>query len=115
MASNDFSQLLVSNAVDNAAPETLLTVPSAPATCLLRNSRIRFANTTGGAVTIKVWAIPSGGSAADANVCYPTTSIPANEFKDVDIPKLKAGGFVQAQAGAASSITALELDGFVQS
>lgn len=111
----NFTPLFDSKQVDNAAVDTLLTVPAAPANVLFRNGRIRFVNTTAGFVTIKVWAIPAAGTAADSNVCLPTTSIGVNGFIDVDIPVLKAGGFVQAQAGAATSVTAEQMDGFIQS
>jgi hypothetical protein len=110
-----FSQLFASKQVNNAAPDTLFTVPASPTNTILRNGRIRFANTTAGAVTIKAWAVPAAGTAADSNVCLPTLSLAANTYTDVDLPVLGAGGFVQAQAGTASSITASMLDGFTQS
>jgi hypothetical protein len=110
-----FSQLFASKQVNNAAADTLFTVPSSPSNTLLRNGRIRFVNTTSSFVTIKAWAVPQGGSAADANVFLPTTSIGLNGYVDVDLPVMGAGDFVQAQAGAASSVTALCLDGFLQS
>lgn len=111
MATLTFKQLFAPNQVDNAAPETLYTCP---ANTITRNLRVRFANTTAGAVTIKAWAVPSAGSAADSNVCLPTYSIGANSYIDVDIPILGGGDFVQAQASAATSITATCLDGFEQ-
>lgn len=110
-----FSKLFEPNQVDNAAPETLYIVPTAPSTSLLRNDRVRFANTTASAATIKVWAVPLAGSAADTNVFLPTTSIPANSYLDVDIPLMKAGDFIQAQAGTATAISASAIDGFIQS
>lgn len=110
-----FSKLFASKQVNNAAPDTLLTVPTSPANTILRNGRVRFVNTTGAFVTIKAWAVPNGGSSADANVFLPTTSIGVNGYVDVDVPVLGAGDFIQAQAGAASSVTALSLDGFLQS
>ena len=110
-----FLQLFNPNQVDNAAPETLYTVPATPTAIILRNGRIRFSNPTAGAVTIKAWAVPSGGAAADTNCFLPTASIAAAGYLDVDVPVLAAGGFIQAQAGAAASISALCLDGFLQS
>lgn len=110
-----FSQLFASKQVNNAAPDTLFTVPSSPANTILRNGRIRFVNTTASLITVKAWAVPLAGAAADANVMLPTTSIGINGYIDVDVPVLSAGGFVQAQAGAAASITAHCLDGFLQS
>src|SRR3990167_3276470 len=110
-----FIPLFAAKLVNNAAVDTLFTVGASPTTNVLRNGRVRFANVTAGAVTIKAWAVPAAGAAADANVCLPTLSIAANSYIDLDLPYVVAGGFVQAQAGAASSITALQIDGFIQS
>lgn len=115
MATITFSQLFAPNQVDNATQETLYTVPSTPTVTILRNARVRFANTTSGPVTIKVWAVPLGGSVGDDNVCLPTKSVPANDYIDLDVPVIAAGGTIRAQAGAATSITATALDGFLQS
>ena len=110
-----YAKFFEPNQVDNAAPETLYTVPALPGSNLLRNGRIRFSNTTAGAVTITAWAVPAAGSAADANKFFPAYAIPAYGFIDVDVPNLKAGDFVQGQAGAAASISACLMDGFLQS
>lgn len=111
----NFSKLFTPKQVNNAAADTLFTVPSSPSNTVLRNGRVRFVNTTGAFVTIKAWAVPNGGAAADSNVCLPTTSISVNGYVDLDLPMLSAGDFVQAQAGAATSITAQFIDGFLQS
>lgn len=109
-----FLQLFEPQQVNNAAPDTLYTVPSTPANIILRNGRVRFVNTTAGAVTIAVWAVETGDSAADSNAVLGVTSIAAESYLDVDIPVMTAGGTIQAQAGAATSITASALDGFLQ-
>lgn len=93
------------NVVDNAAPETLYTVPTTPSTTKAMGFVIRYKNTTGGAVTLTSWAVPLSGTAADGNEVY-SGSIPADDFVDVEYGTLKAGDFIQAQAGAATSITA---------
>ncbi len=109
-----FSQLFALLQVGNT-PTTLLTVAATPTSNLLRNGRIRFSNTTAGAVTITAWCVPSAGAAGDSNVFCPVKSIPANDYIDVDVPQAKAGDIIRAQAGAATSITAAPLDGFIQS
>lgn len=114
MASLDFSKLFAPNQVNNAN-ETLYTVPASPTTNRLRNAVIRFANTTAGAVTIKAFAVPSGGAAGDDNVFLPTTSVAANSYIDVDMPVLEAGGTLVAIAGAATSITAHYMSGVLES
>jgi hypothetical protein len=110
-----FTQLFASKQVNNAAPDTLFTVGAVPSSNTLRNCRVRFVNTTAVAATIKAWGVPAAGAAADGNVIYPLTSIGPNLSVDVDVSVLSAGGFVQAQAGTANSITASVLDGFIQS
>lgn len=104
------------NQVDNAAPETLYTVPStgAYASAFLRDAVVRFVNTTAGAVTIKVWAVPSGGSTSDTNTCVSTRSIAANDHYDAYIPMISAGGTIRAQAGAGTSISAFAMKGNLQ-
>lgn len=109
-----FIQLFAPVQVGSSAT-TLYTVPATPTSSLLRNGRVRFANTTGAAVTIKAWAVPNGGSEADSNVFLPTYSVPANDYVDVDVPVIAYGGKIKAIAGAATSITATALDGFIQS
>lgn len=110
-----FSQLFAPNQVNDAAVETLYTVPTTPAGSIVRNMRVRFSNTTALACTIEAWAVPQSGSASDSNCCLPETSMAANTFMDLDVPVIASGGTFRAQAGTASSITAVCLDGFVQS
>lgn len=109
-----FTQLFALQQVGNS-PTTLLTVTATPSSNLLRNGRIRFSNTTGAAVTITAWCVPAAGAEGNANVFFPVKSVPANDYIDVDVPQAKAGDIIKAQAGAAASITAAPLDGFVQS
>lgn len=106
-----YVKLFDSNHVDNAAVETLYTVPSTPSTTLLRNGRVRFTNVTGGAVLLDVYAVPSGGSAGIDNALLYQYSLAANSALDIDIPVISAGGTIRAKAGAASSITAHGVDG----
>lgn len=110
-----FSQLFAAKIVNNAAVDTLFTVPASPATNLARNVRVRFTNVTAVAATVKAWVVPPAGAAADANICQPVVSIGPNLYIDVDIPLLVAGGFLQAQAGTVNAINATCLDGFIQS
>lgn len=110
-----FGKLFAAKQVDNAAVDTLLTVPTSPSSSILRNGRIRFANTSALAATIKAWGVPLAGAAADANCFLPTTSVAPNAYIDVDCPALSAGDFIQAQAGTVSAITASCIDGFIQS
>lgn len=92
---------------------TLYTVPASPTSSLLRGGRLRFTNTTAGAVTVTAHAIPAAGSAADGNAFVKGKSIAANDYLDVDVPIMPAGAFIQALASAGTSITTHMLSGSV--
>lgn len=86
-------------------------VPSSPPSSLLRGGRIRFTNTTAGAVTVTAYAVPLAGAAGVGNAFLSAKSVAANDFLDVDVPIMPAGAFIQALAGAATSITAHMISG----
>lgn len=90
---------------------TLYTVPASPGTNLLRGGRVRLTNTTAGAVTATLYAVPSAGTAGVGNAFVSAKSIAANDFLDVDVPIMPAGSFIQALAGAGTSITAHMISG----
>lgn len=85
-------------------PTTIFTVPSVVATTLLKGAVVRITNTTAGPVSATLHNVPLSGSAAAANICFPTTSIGANAYVDVQVPQMKAGDFLQAFASAATSL-----------
>lgn len=86
-------------------------VPATPTSTLLRGGRIRLTNTTAGAVTATLYAVPSAGTASSANAFLSGKSINANDYLDVDVPIMPAGAFIQGLAGSAASITAHMLSG----
>ena len=94
---------------------TIYTCPANPPSTVLKNGRVRLSNTTGGAVTATLYAVPNAGTASDANAFMKAQSIPANAFVDVDVPTLGQGDTLQGLAGAATSITIHELGGVLYS
>lgn len=90
--------------------QTLYTVPAA---VTMRAGVLRFTNTTAGAVTVTVHAVPAAGTASDGNAFVKALSVPASDYYDVAIPILKAGDFLQALASANASITCHFLQGVV--
>ena len=88
---------------------TYYTVPS-PYTSL-RDFTVRVTNTTAGAITVDVHAVPASGSATDANAVVKGYSVPANDYRDIDLPALKVSDFVQAKASAGTSITIHAISG----
>ena len=103
------SQLFAPTVLTTSAA-TLYTLPTLAGTAL-PNLRVRFANTSGGAVTITAYAIQSGGSASAGTCCANAESIAANNHLDLDIPTLTAGGFFQALCSANTSCTVSQLQG----
>jgi hypothetical protein len=72
---------------------------------------MRLTNTTAGAVTATLYAVPLAGTAAVGNAFLSAKSIAANDYLDVDVPIMPAGAFIQGLAGAATSITAHMISG----
>lgn len=93
------------------AVAVLFTMPSSPASTVLKNGRVRLTNTTGGAVTATLYADASATASSAANCFVSAQSIPANSFLDVDVPTLKAGDTLRGLASAAASITMHEMGG----
>lgn len=89
---------------------TLYTVTGPPAVVMSRG-RMRFTNTTAGAITVTAYAVPSGGSAGVGNCFCFQQSIPGGNNLDIDVPDMLIGDFIRALASANTSITALALDG----
>ena len=90
---------------------TLYTVATGSGASVLARGRIRFTNTSAVAATVTAYDVPTGGTAGAGNNFCPTLSVPAFSNLDVDVPVLAAGGFIQALASAATSVTAHAMDG----
>jgi hypothetical protein len=85
----------------------LFTMPTTPATTVLKNGRVRLTNITAAAVTA---TLTHGGFAfLDA------ASIAAHSSLDVDLPTMKAGEVLSGLAGAAASINMHEMGGALYS
>ena len=95
-------------AISNAAVP--LTTPSAIYTSTNNTAvtNVYFCNYGGSSVTVDVYLVPNGGSAANTNIIYKTISIPAANTFVMDTEKLILGNgdSLQASASAATSVTA---------
>jgi hypothetical protein len=107
-----FTRLFAPTVLTTAAA-TIYTCPASPASSLLPNGRVRFTNTTAGAITVTAYAVPLAGSAAAGNCFINAESIAPNAHLDVDVPMLAAGDFLQALASANTSITMTAIYGTV--
>lgn len=105
-----FEPLLVT-AITSGTAQTVLTVPSDPASTLFKGGVVRLTNTSGAAASVTLFAVPLAGTNSATNNFFPTKSIPNSDFVDVQVPQLKAGDFVQVFAGTASAINVQPLAG----
>ena len=87
------------------------TLYTAPANTVMAGGQIHLLNTSTGAVTVTVYAVPAGGTAGDGNSIVKGRSLAAGEYLLLDIPVLAAGDFLQALASAATSVTVSALNG----
>ena len=82
---------------------TLYTVPTANRAIL---KDIEVANTTGGALSITIYLVPSGGSAATTNALFYGVSIDANStLQWTGTQVLHGGGFISILSSAATGLT----------
>jgi hypothetical protein len=84
---------------------TLYTVPASTRTLLKEFS---IANTTGAAINVRVFLVPSGGSAGTGNAFLYDVSVPANNALQYDgVQVMDAGDTIRVQAASAGlTITA---------
>jgi hypothetical protein len=94
-----------------ASPGIIATVPSTPANVTYANGRVRLTNVDGSAHAVTLYAVPPGGVAGVGNCQLAGESVGPNAHVDVDVPKLPAGGTIQAFADAASVVVISELGG----
>ena len=69
-----------------------------------RNIQFQISNITNAAVTVTLYRVPSGASAADSNAFVKDLAIPASDYKIIDVPRLSAADIVQGLASSASAI-----------
>jgi len=111
----EYRKLFEPVALPLTTPTTIFTVPATVSTTLLRGGILRITNTTAGAVSATLYAVPQAGTAGVTNAFLSNKAIPANDFVDVQVPQMKAGDFVQGFATAATSLNIQALAGALYS
>jgi len=101
--------------VITASAATIYTVPGSPSTTTLINGRVRFTNTSNATQAVTWYAVPSGGTAGAGNCQGNAETLSANTHVDLDVPLMGPGGFIQALAGNASTVTMSALAGIITS
>ena len=110
MSTLSFTQLFPTTALTGSAA-TIYTAPTTAGT-LVKGLRVRFTNTNvSTANSVTLYNIPLAGSAATANAALSAVSIPANDYLDVDLPVLPAGGFIQAFASTTLEVNISQISG----
>lgn len=90
------------NEIDNAAVETIYTVP---ASTTFTVTMCHIANTTNAAKTIQLHLVPPAGAAAQANALLYDFSVPANDYVELLKGDIWATGVsLQAKASAANCL-----------
>lgn len=112
MTTLTFQKLFSPRALPNAVA-VIYTCPASPPSACLKNGRVRFTNTTGGAITVTAYTTAPAVLPAASNMFLNAVSIAANGFLDVNLPTLGAGDSFQAFASAAASITVSEIGGVI--
>jgi hypothetical protein len=98
MAFDVITPTKLGQAAITAAVTTLYTVPAATRTFV---KDIDIANTTAGALTVRVFLVPSAGAAATTNALFYDVSMAANSTMQwVGVQILNAGDTIQIQASA---------------
>jgi len=87
---------------------TATTYYTAPANTRSIIKKLTFTNSTAGALTVTVYLVPLGGTAGVTNILISARSVGAGETYECFEAMgqvLQAGGFIQALASSATSIT----------
>lgn len=89
MALNYKSNLFDSKVVSNGSNDDLFTLSSGES---VDNMTIRFTNFTASAARASVWVQADAGAEANADIVLNEYSIPADDYRDIDIPRMVGGG-----------------------
>lgn len=83
------SNLFDSAVVSTGANDDLFTLGAGES---VDNLTIRFTNYTASAAKASVWVQASAGTEADADLALNEYSIPADDYRDIDVPRMVGGG-----------------------
>lgn len=90
---------------NNTTANTVYTVPASTTTGI---TAVQLCNTTASDVTVRLFYVPSGGSADQTTAMLFDFNIPANDYHSFSPEKphyLEAAGTIQFQNGTANGVT----------
>ena len=111
MALNYQSTLFDSAIVSTGTNDDLFTLAANES---VDNLTVRFTNYTAGAVLASAWVQASAGVEADGDLVLNQFSIPADDFRDIDIPRMVGGGAsakLTVTSNTATSLTVSQVSG----
>lgn len=104
MALNYQSTLFDSAVVSTGANDDLFTLSSGES---VDNLTIRFTNYTASAAKASCWCQASAGTEADADRFLNEYTIPADDYRDIDVPRMVGGGNAAKLTVTSDTATAL--------
>lgn len=86
----DYQSILFDSAVvSTGSNDDLFTITSGQS---VDNLTIRFTNYTASSAKASAWCQASGGTEADADLFLNEFAIPADDYRDIDVPRMVGGG-----------------------
>jgi hypothetical protein len=116
MALDYQSNLFDSAIVSSGSNDDLFTLANAGES--VDNLTIRFTNYTATAAKVSMWVQASAGTESDADNCLNEYSIPADDYRDIDVPRMVGGGNsakLTVTAHTATAITVSQISGIKRS
>lgn len=82
------------------------------------NLTIRFTNYTASAAKASMWVQASAGTEADADIVLNEYTIPADDYRDIDVPRMVGGGNsakLTVTSDTATALTVSQISGIKRS
>jgi len=115
MALDYQANLFDSAVVSSGANDDLFTLTTGQS---VDNLTVRFTNYTASAALASIWVQASAGTEADADVVLNEYSIPADDYRDIDVPRMVGGGNsakLTVTSNTATALTVSQISGIKRS
>lgn len=115
MALDYQTNLFDSAVVSTGSNDDLLTLSSGQS---VDNLTIRFTNYTASAAKASAWVQDAAGTEADADIFLNEYTIPADDYRDIDVPRMVGGGNsakLTVTSDTATALTVSQISGIKRS
>jgi len=109
------SNLFDSAIVSTGANDDLFTLSAGQS---VDNLTVRFTNYTAAAAKVTMWVQASAGAEANADICLNEYTIPADDYRDIDVPRMVGGGNaakLTVTCDTATAVTVQQISGIKRS